>query len=69
MILQRLDVSLNNVCLPAFEGNVKEDMLNMNREMGDMLNKENDKYNMKVTVLVTDYSELIACLTLIAVGG
>ena len=55
--------------MPALAVNVKEDMLNMNREMRDMLNKENDKYNMKVTVLVTDYSELIACLTLIAVGG
>jgi hypothetical protein len=55
--------------LPALAVNVKEDMLNTNREMRDMLNKENDKYNMKVTDLVTDYSELIACLTLIAVGG
>ena len=43
------DVSLYNVCLPALAVNVREDMLNMNREMGDMLNKENDKYNMKVT--------------------
>jgi hypothetical protein len=38
-----------NVCLPALAVNVKEDMLNMNREMGDILNKESDKYKMNMT--------------------
>jgi hypothetical protein len=55
--------------LPALAVNVKEDMLSINREMRDMLNKEIDKYNMKVTVIVTDYSESIACPNLIAMGG